>query len=109
VTRSPAPPPVEVSVDGDEARAVLRGEFDMHATFTVEPALERLLEEPGVARITVDLSGLSFIDSTGIGVLLRLQREAGDRGIALALVPGPEPVHHVFVTTGLADALPFAA
>jgi anti-anti-sigma factor len=109
VDRFSAPSPIEISIDGDEARAALRGEFDMKATFTVEPALERLVEEPGIARITIDLSGLSFVDSTGIGVLLRVQRETDARGIELTIAPGPHPVQRVFVTAGVADVLPFTA
>jgi anti-anti-sigma factor len=80
----------------------------MKATFTVEPALERLIEEPGLARVTVDLAGLSFIDSTGIGVLLRLERETAARGLEFRISPGPEPVQRVFAAAGLADVLPFA-
>jgi len=63
---------IVVTRDGEHATVRLTGEFDMSAAFTVEPALERALAEPGVRALTVDLSDLSFIDSTGIGILLRL-------------------------------------
>lgn len=99
--------PVSVTVEGPKATAALGGEFDMAATFTVEPALEQVLEEPGVNTVTLDLSHLSFIDSTGIGVLVRLEEEARARDIALSIVPGPREVQRVFELAGLADALPF--
>jgi stage II sporulation protein AA (anti-sigma F factor antagonist) len=102
------PEPVEITVDGPEARAALAGEFDMNATFTVEPALEAVLDEPGLERLDVDLSGLTFIDSTGMGVLLRLQEAAARRELGLTLVPAPPQVQRVFETAGLLDALPFA-
>ena len=108
VSASSGPTPVEITVEGGEARAALSGEFDMNATFTVEPALERLLQDPGLDHVTVDLSGLEFIDSTGMGVLMRLQAETGSRGIELTLIPGPMRVQRVFETAGLLDALPFA-
>ena len=98
---------VDVTVDGADARAALSGEFDMNATFTVEPALERVLDEPGLERLVVDLSGLSFIDSTGMGVLVRLRSEAEPRGVELAPVPGPPEVQRVFDTAGLLGSLPF--
>jgi anti-anti-sigma factor len=107
VSTSSGPTPIEITKSGADAHAALAGDFDMAATFTVEPALERLVDDPDLARLTVDLSGLDFIDSTGIGVLLRLQTEAADRGIALALVPGPPEVQRVFETAGLRDSLPF--
>jgi anti-anti-sigma factor len=100
--------PVTVVRHGGEARAAVCGDFDMQATFTVEPELERLLHEDGLERIVLDLSGLSFIDSTGVGVVLRLNSESKREGIALQIIPGPMHVHRVFETSGLSDALPFA-
>lgn len=99
--------PVTVVRHGDHVRAAVTGEFDMQATFTVEPQLERIVAEPDTAKLTLDLTGVSFIDSTGLGVVLRLHGEAQQRGIELAIVRGPLYVHRVFETAGLADTLPF--
>ena len=101
------PPHIAITQDGDVVTAALAGDFDMQATFTVEPALERALETPGLRRIELDLRGLEFIDSTGMGVIVRLNRQARSRGIQLRLRRGPRPVHRVFELSGLADALPF--
>jgi anti-anti-sigma factor len=100
-------PPIAITKDGDVVTVALAGDFDMQATFTVEPALERALETPGVRRIELDLRGLEFIDSTGMGVIVRLNRQARGRGVQLRLRRGPRPVHRVFELSGLADALPF--
>jgi anti-sigma B factor antagonist len=100
-------PPIAITRDGDVVTAALAGDFDMQATFTVEPALERALRIPGLRRIELDLRGLEFIDSTGLGVIVRLDREARGRGVQLRLRRGPRPVHRVFEKSGLADALPF--
>ena len=102
-------PSIAITQDGDTVTAALAGDFDMQATFTVEPALERALETPGLRRIELDLRGLDFIDSTGIGVIIRLDREARGRGVQLRLRRGPRPVHRVFEKSGLADALPFSS
>ena len=96
-----------VAVADDTATAVLTGEFDMAATFTAEPALERALETPGLRRFTLDLSELTFIDSLGLGVVIRLASELKTRGIALRVLPGPPPVQRIFASAGLAQALPF--
>jgi anti-anti-sigma factor len=101
-------PPLELSAKGDTVVAMLSGDFDMQATFTVEPALERALQTPGLRRIDLDLHRLTFIDSTGMGVIVRLHADARRRGIELQLRRGPPPVHRVFEKTGFADALPFA-
>jgi anti-anti-sigma factor len=99
--------PVTIARCDDHVRAAVHGEFDMAATFAVEPVLDDVLGS-GVERITLDLSDLSFIDSTGIAVVLRLEEETRNRGIELVIVRGPDTVHRVFETAGLADALPFA-
>jgi anti-anti-sigma factor len=90
-----------------EATVPVAGEFEMARTFKVEPELERVLERPGLERLTLDLSGTTFIDSTGLGVVMRLANDAESRGVELAIVPGPPEVQRVFETAGLADALPF--
>jgi anti-anti-sigma factor len=107
VSSAPDPAPVEITAGGAAARAALAGDFDMNATFTVEPALERALDDPALERLTIDLSNLSFIDSIGIGVLVRVQGEAAARGVDLALVPGPPEVQRVFDSAGLLETLPF--
>jgi anti-anti-sigma factor len=98
-----------ITKDGDTVTAALAGDFDMQATFTVEPALERALETPGLRRIELDLRGLDFIDSTGMVVIIRLDREAHGRGVQLRLRRKPRPVHRVFEKSGLAYALPFSS
>jgi anti-sigma B factor antagonist len=92
--------------DGTAAVA-LSGEFDMAATFTVEPTLERVLETRDLRLVTLDLSAVTFIDSVGVAVVLRFAGELEARGIALRIVPGPREVQQVFEVTGVADALPF--
>jgi anti-anti-sigma factor len=87
--------------------AALTGELDMAATFTAEPALERAMDLPHLASFKLDLSGLSFIDSTGMGLVMRVTNDLLARGVPLRIVPGPRPVHQVFESTGMADVLPF--
>ncbi len=58
---------------------VLRGELDLAAA----PALEELLVEIAGSTVVVDLTKLDFIDSTGMGALIRAKRriEAGGNAI----------------------------
>ena len=100
--------PTVTVTDADEATAVITGEFDMPATFTTEPALERALERPGLRSFTLDLTGLTFIDSVGLGVVIRLAAELEARGIPLRILPGPSPVQRIFASAGLTHGLPFA-
>ena len=96
-----------VTTSDDEVSAVLTGEFDMPATFTAEPALEEASERPGLRSFTLDLTGLTFIDSLGLGVVIRLAGELEARGVPMRILPGPPPVQRVFTSAGLTHALPF--
>jgi anti-sigma B factor antagonist len=58
-------------------------------------------------RLTLDLSGLTFMDSTGLGLVLSAQQLCRASGAEFALVPGPTQVQSVFEVTGLLDRLPF--
>jgi anti-anti-sigma factor len=98
-----------VSAGRQTATVSVHGDFDMAGAFTIEPALEAALREPGLRAITLDLSASSFIDSTGLSVIVELAAEARASGVALAIVPGPEHVQRVFQVAGLSDSLPFVA
>ncbi|WP_029008623.1 STAS domain-containing protein [Azospirillum halopraeferens] len=71
--------------DAIEARLSGRLEFTDHDRLR---DLLDLLNGPGARRFVADLSGLDFIDSAGLGMLLILHEECESRGIAL-VVRGP--------------------
>ena len=60
----------------------LLGELDLAAAQEVMPGIEDAVEEYLPRRCVLDLSGLSFMDSSGIGVLLNryMQLKAGNTG-----------------------------
>ncbi len=61
------------------------------------------------AAVAVDLSGLSFIDSSGLNVLVRAARESNATGIPLTVVPGKPEVQRPIEICGLNRMLSFAA
>jgi anti-anti-sigma factor len=55
----------------------------------------------------LDLRNLRFIDSSGLHLILRYDREARRDGFSLEIIPGSQPVEHVFAIAGLAARLRF--
>ena len=106
--RQPSSDVIDVTVQRATTKATVTGDFDMQATFTIEPALEDALNRADLRVLELDLTGLDFVDSTGIGVLLRIDSEARERGVALRILPPPPEVHRIFELSGVAEALPFA-
>jgi anti-anti-sigma factor len=57
--------------------------------------------------ILLDLSGLGFIDSTGINGVIELHERAAQQNARLVIVPAPPAVQRTFEIVGLTDVLPF--
>ena len=93
--------------DTRKARLVLGGDLDMAARFQAEQALDQLLAEP-VEQLVVDLGEVTFVDSTGMSLVLELDDRARTDGFKLRLLRGPDDVQRVFELAGVADVLPFA-
>jgi anti-sigma B factor antagonist len=79
---------------------ILTGEVDI---FTAPQFKERLLEllDSGVKRLVVDLGGVTFIDSTALGVLIGGVRRVHSAGGAMTIVVTTRPVERVLSVTGL--------
>lgn len=91
---------------GATYRVTLRGEFDLAAVSLVEDVLERAYE--GEVRVLdIDLAPLTFLDSSGLRVLLGALDRANSHGVELRLHRGVASVQRVFAITGLETALPF--
>jgi anti-anti-sigma factor len=84
----------------------LEGELDFDTAFDVELRLEEAMRR--ASAVVIDLSALTFMDSTGIGVIVEANQRAQREGVALEIVPGPRAVQQVFEVSGLLDALPFS-
>ncbi len=85
----------------------LTGEMDIANVGSVEQELLRA-EATDAAAIVLDLSGLTFIDSTGIRMLLMADGRSRANGIRLVLRRPHASVLRVLRLTGLEDRLRFA-
>ncbi len=95
-----------VEPEGGEERGVIRlqGELDMATAETLKLALAEALEaEP--RHLALDLSDLTFIDSTGIGVLVSTSRRAEERGCSFVLRSPCRPVLRALRLTGVDQLL----
>jgi len=84
----------------------LLGELDIAGAPRLEEEL-LAVEATDAGAIVIDLSGLEFIDSTGIRMLL-LASDRCSEGRRMTILRGPKQVHRVFEITDLVTRLPFA-
>lgn len=92
----------------DACIVTVRGEVDLYSSPSLKTSL---IEVDGVGwpLVIVDLSGVSFIDSAGLGVLVGALRRAREDGGELALVCDSEGILKILRLTGLDRVFPLAA
>jgi anti-anti-sigma factor len=89
----------------DEAGATVvkvSGELDIASSAELEGVLYGLHE---TKLVIIDLRELEFVDSTGLGVLVRAHQHALEHGNRVALVRGPGQVARLLSLTGLESQL----
>ena len=103
------PPPfrIEIAENGGEVRIRPVGELDMSTAPELQTSLAAACG-PGRALI-VDLSGLEFMDSTGLTLLTRWSLAAERDGFALALIAGNDRIQRLFEITRLVAHFKFVS
>ena len=93
-----------VNVYRDRGAVVVapRGELDLA---TVDQLRERLAEHESATVLVLDLRGLTFMDSSGVALVLEHQRRAEADGGDFRLVSGYGEVQRLFEVTGLVRRL----
>ena len=91
---------LEPIIAGDCAVVRVSGEIDV---FTA-PDLRDILSRPGTNHLVVDLRGVGFLDSTGLGVLVGALKRLHKRGGSLKIVTDRGRVRRLFEITKLTTA-----
>jgi anti-sigma B factor antagonist len=97
---------IEVYPERDTVRVAPVGELDIAVADSLQRQLEEL-HESGWRRFVLDLRGLSFIDSSGLSVIIRWNGHARANGISFELIRGPRAVQRVFELVRITDRLSF--
>lgn len=82
----------------------LVGELDLSSVAKVQEELRRI-EADAPAKLVVDLSKLTFLDSTGLRCIVTADERAREQGRRIVIVRGPDAVQRVFAITRLEDRL----
>jgi anti-anti-sigma factor len=99
---------IEVTDQTVSGRLAIRmtGELGLASIGMLEEQLQKLVDEiTEPLQITFDLGDLTFVDSSGLKVLLRWSQNASESGGALAISAASEPVRRVIEVAGVTDAL----
>ena len=94
---------VESARTTDAVEIVVAGEVDSSNFVGLQDELVRLAAVPGDTLCTVDLAGVSFMDSSGLRALLLGQRAMTDAGKTMVIVGVSDSVRRLFEITGLLE------
>ncbi|MFF0547087.1 STAS domain-containing protein [Nocardia thailandica] len=97
---------IEQRSAGRGAVVTVAGEVDIHTAPRLADALGEVIEEASPHPLVVDLTGVEFLDSSGVNVLLRTHRRVGDlRVVASPAVRRPLEVTGLTATMNIFDDL----
>jgi anti-anti-sigma factor len=103
----PEPLTVACQQDGDTYSVVPCGEIDVASAPVLEAELRRI-ESLAPSSILLDLSRLTFMDSTGIRLFAAAHERATQGPYSISFLRGPPIIQRVIEMSGLQSVLTFA-
>lgn len=94
--------PARLSIETDLPVITLTGEIDAH---TAPQLAECFVDLPGDADVIVDMSGVQFMDSSGLRVIIDVHQRAATAGCQLVIRRPSTPVSRLFEISGLTSHL----
>jgi anti-sigma B factor antagonist len=97
---------VRYGADSGVALVRVSGEVDVATCGVLRDGLLRVVGEECHRGVVVNLAGVTFIDSTGIGVLVGVWHRARASDHSMAVAAPSRPVQGILGTTGLTKVFP---
>ena len=93
----------DVRISGEHARVILSGDVDLQTTSDLKTEITKIA---GVKNLEIDASSVTYIDSSGVAVLLMARQFCAQQNITLALPSISAAVHRVLEIAKLDQILP---
>lgn len=84
----------------------LQGELDECASKATRETLDAILSKSNIRKAVIDMSELSFMDSTGIGVLIGRYKKLHANGISLIIANPSNIVDKILRLSGMYNYMP---
>jgi stage II sporulation protein AA (anti-sigma F factor antagonist) len=85
----------------------LRGELDHHQADQLRAAADQALQDNRLQRLVLNLQGLTFMDSSGVGVILGRYKQLQQKQGQMAICETPRAVAKVLEISGVPRVIPF--
>ena len=82
-------------------RVALRGEIDHCSAQSMRLDIENAIEDPKIKSLVIDFTDVSFMDSSGIGILIGRYKSMKERGGSVSAIGLSVQVEKLFRLAGL--------
>lgn len=93
--------PLTIQSSQGTVTAYLQGEIDHHSATAIREEIDSYLTGGQVSLLILDFGGVTFMDSSGIGLVMGRYRQMEYQGGALQLVNTPPQIYKVMRIAGL--------
>lgn len=102
---------MRISVEQKDTYAIARlyGELDLNTAGPVRDTLDQAVADSHTLGLVLNLSGVTFMDSTGLGVILGRFRRLKERGGQMVIVGASPQVKPVLELSGILRIMPWYA
>ncbi len=90
----------------DNCVIYLEGELDEHSARMIRDDVDKFIESERLRSLTLDMAGVSFVDSTGLGFVLGRYKKMREKHAELLLASVPAHVDKVFRASGVYNFVP---
>ncbi len=92
---------IEINIKGEVLTAYLKGELDHHTAAEMRADIDNAIELNMPELLVLDFSGVSFMDSSGIGLVMGRYRNLARRGAKLHISGASPQIYKVMKLAGL--------
>lgn len=82
------------------------GDMDERYVKTIRDEVDHLIEKPTFSAVVFDFKNVSFVDSTGLGLIFGRYKKLINKNVELLLQNVPSHVDRVFRTSGVYSVCP---
>ena len=92
---------VEIEIKGEVMKARLSGELDHHSAADIRNEIDAAAELNMPSQLILDFENITFMDSSGIGLVLGRYRNLSKRGASLSIVGTSPQIYKVMKLAGI--------
>ncbi|WP_139491918.1 anti-sigma factor antagonist [Brevibacillus dissolubilis] len=97
---------IRMESQSEQSVLYLQGELDAFTAPKLSEQLTPLVQQPSINQVIVDMSNVSYMDSTGIGTIVGALKTAKRSNCDLRIVNVTPRIERLFRITGLSEIIP---